>query len=139
MMLPFLASGGRDDLAGPSIALVLKCVLVLGLAACLSAIPAFLARRRGLPWAEAILAGAVLWGLLAALFAGNFLVAEFRRAQEHLILLMRGYDDPAATEGGPRQPWGCWAALGGVYVVLVAVALLGKRRRPAGPGEQGSP
>ena len=34
-------------------------------------------------------------------------------------MLMRGYDDPAATEGGPRQPWGCWAALGGVYVVLV--------------------
>ena len=128
----FLALGGRGELQGSSMVLALECALVLGLAAVLMAIPILAARRRAVAGAELILAGAVLWGVMAAIYAGNLVVTKFNRAQEHITLLMKGYDDPATTRGDPTShPWGWWIALAAMYVVLLTVALLGKRRESA--------
>jgi hypothetical protein len=135
MHLP-LACGGKADLAGSSMVLALECALVLGLAAILMAIPILVARHRGVAGAETILAGAVLWGVLASLYAGNFVVTKFHQVREHMALLMNGYDDPATSGDGPRHPWVWWMALATIYVVLVTAALVGKRRGPAGPTQQ---
>jgi hypothetical protein len=137
MMHLLLAHGGRADLAGSSLVLALECALVLSVDAILMAMPVVAARRRGIAGAESILAGAVLWAVLAALYAGNFVVTEFQWSRERTALIMSGYDDPTTSGDGPRHPWGWWVALAGGYVVLVTVALLGKRRGPAGATPQG--
>jgi hypothetical protein len=137
MMHLVLTSGGGGDPAGPSLLLVLQCALVLVLAAVLMMIPILVARHRGASGADSILAGAVLWGVVTALYAGNVVVTRFNRAQEHMNLLMQGYDDPAGSGDGAGRPWGWWVALAGFYLVLLAVALVSKRRGPDGPAQQG--
>jgi hypothetical protein len=133
MMHLFAAIGGREDLSGPSMVLALECALVLGLAAFLAAVPVLVARRRGVAGAESILAGAALWGVVAALYAGNFVVTQFNRAREHLALLMRGFDDAATPGDAPRRLWGWWMALAVVYAALLVAAAVRKPRGPAGP------
>ncbi len=140
MSLAVLAGGGMEDLAGSSIVLVLELVLLLALDALFVAVPILVARRRAVAGAESIAAFAILWGILAAGFAGSAVVAEFRWAKERLTLLLRGYDVPATDGGGPKHPWTWWLALAGFYAALALLALLSKprdaqdpRERPKGP------
>ena len=134
-MHSLLALGGKADLTGSSMVLVLEFVLVLGLDALLVTIPIVLARRRGGDRSESIAGGAILWGVVAALSAGTAVVAEFKWARERNALLLGGYDVPSGPEEGPQHPWGWWIALAAFYAVLVLAAVLGKRRGPPDPAE----
>jgi hypothetical protein len=135
-MHSLLALGGKADLSGSSIVLVLEFVLILGVDALLVTIPIVLARRRGGDRSESIAGGAILWGLVAALSAGSAVVAQFKWASERNALLMGGYDVPSGSGEGPQHPWGWWIALAAFYAVLVLAAVLGKRQGAPDPAEQ---
>jgi hypothetical protein len=137
MMNLFLAFGGGGGLQGSSIVLALECALVLGLAAVLMAIPILASRRRAVAGADLILAGAVLWGIVAAIYAEHFVVTKFDRAQEHMTLLMQGYEDPVTSGDQSGHPWAWWTALAVIYVILLTVAFVGKRRESGGPAQDG--
>jgi hypothetical protein len=134
-MLPILAGGGKEELAGSTLVLALEFVLVLGLDALLVAVPIVVARRREAAGVESISGFAILWGILAAWCAGSAVLAEFAWATERMRRLLGGYEDAATSADGPQHPWGWWIALAAFYALLVAVAVLDKRRSPDDPAD----
>ena len=127
-----LANGEKDDITGSNLNFILMCALILFGAALFILLPIVIAHRRGGPWGEAIRAGSILWGIVAAWSMITAATAAWKWAKEQNTLLLSGYYDPATRGDGPKPPWTWWLVLAGVYLVLLALAAA-RRRSPAPP------
>jgi hypothetical protein len=104
---------------------VLACAGFVLIAGVLALIPLMIAWSRRHRQSDAILALALLWGLLLALSAGATTLAKMKYSHEHLVAIESGYSDPLDTSDAPPLPWLSWAGLGLGYGALLAWALLG--------------
>jgi H+/Cl- antiporter ClcA len=82
-----------------------------------------LARRRNHRQAEAIIAFAVLWGVITTGSLVWTFLALSKWSKEHATLLNTGYLDPRDMTGKPQTPWPLWIALLVVYGGLLIFAL----------------
>jgi hypothetical protein len=132
----FVAYGEKSDLSGGDWLIVLVDGAILLIACVLVAVPALLAERRRHSNQEAILSGALLWGVIGAWNAISFVNAEFKWSRERLLLVQSGYFDPQNTSSAPPMPILLWAVLGVCYGLLMLWSLSGKRTvsRGASPG-----
>lgn len=122
-----LAYAEATDLSGSDWPLILYSALALIVAFVLALVPMIIARRRNHRQTELVLAGALVWALVAA---GSVIYALFTNAKwakENLLLIKSGYYDPATAGAGPGWPWPLWVGLAVIYVALMVLVLWPRR------------
>lgn len=130
---PGVANGEKTDLTGGDWGYLLLCGAILVVDAVFVIAPIALSSRRRSPWGELVLAGSLFWGLGVAWTSMGALTAVWKWAKDQNTLMLAGYRDTAVADPAPRLPWGWWAALLGLYVLLLCLAW-GRKRRPPEPG-----
>ena len=127
MMIVLLANAEMSDLSGSTWRLILLCLAVLTVVSLLMLAPIVLARRRRHRWVEAITLGSVMWGISTAGTIVGTAFAQFKWAQDRLLLIETGYYAPDNTTDAPAWPWGIWIILALGYCALVVCATIRKR------------
>ena len=128
----FLANAESVDPTVSNLMTVLACVGIVLVVALVAFVPVLISWRNGHRQSETLLAGAVIWGVLAAASAISATLAQMKYSHEQMLLIQSGYFDPTDVSGAPKLPWVRWGCLGGGYGVLVIWALTGARGRIEG-------
>ena len=126
-MFPCPAYADPVDNSGSGTVLVLWAVGAITAAAGLAFVPVGLAWARRHRGADAVVALAVLWGLVTAVSVVYATMNQMQWSKEKLLRINSGYYDPNDNAGAPTPPWTLWACLGGVYVGLVAWSVSRKK------------
>jgi hypothetical protein len=133
-----LASSRQKDPSQDNLLLVMIWAGIMFAAAAMALVPLIIARVRDHRHVETILAGIIVWGLLAALSVGHSVSAQIAWTKEYKLRIETGYYDPQAQGDAPLLPWQTWGVLALGYALLVAWASIGQtmRHQPAStPGE----
>ncbi|MCL2648160.1 MAG: hypothetical protein FWD61_14300 [Phycisphaerales bacterium] len=104
---------------------VLICTGVIVVVAAMVFVPVRMARIRQSRWTEAILAGAMLWGVLMAGSVIYSYMTELRWEKEQAVQIASGYFEPGDASrklGKPGWPWGVWVGLMAGYAGICAGA-----------------
>lgn len=138
VFLTVLANADATDPTISNLTTVLICAgIALGVLIVATA-PIMIAWSRRHRHSEGITAVAVLWGLIAAVSVSVPIFDQMKYSHEHLMAIESGYFDPNDTSDAPVLPVPLWAALGVVYMALLAWPLVisGQRAPAAARQEQ---
>jgi hypothetical protein len=127
-MASILASANSNSLPDTNILILLYCGIVAG-AGLLAIIPIAISRSRMLRSAEAIMTGAILWGIITAISLTVTALAEFQWSKERLIRLNSGYIGSDVDNDAPQRPWNFWAILAGIYCIIFLWSLISRSRQ----------
>jgi hypothetical protein len=133
-MMHLVASSQQVDLSEGNLRLVMIWAGVLIAAVLLAMIPFLIARIRRHRQGDTILAGAIIWGLLAAVSVGSAIGAQIAWEKEYRLRVETGYYDPRTKGDAPLLPWMRWGLLGLGYGVLVVWSGVGPARNVRGSG-----
>lgn len=128
-MLMFLATSRQTDLSEGNLRLVMIWCGIMIAAAGLALLPLVIARIRRHRHVETLLAGAIVWGLLAAVSVGRAVGAQISWAKEYQLRVETGYYDPRDLGDAPQLPWLSWGLLALAYLVLLTWASAGGSTR----------
>jgi len=127
MRPPFcLANAESVDPTVSNLMTVLACIGIILAVGAVAFVPVIIAWRRGHRQSEALMAAAVLWGVLAAVSAISTTLEQMKYSHQHQLLVQSGYYDPNDVTDAPQSPWVTWAILAGGYGVLVLWAALAR-------------
>jgi hypothetical protein len=138
-MIGWIASSQQVDLSERNLRIVMIWAGVIIAAAVLAIVPVVLARKRRHRQFEAILAAAIVWGLLAAVGVTHAITAQIDWEKEYKLRVETGYYDPQNKADAPVWPWVSWGILGLGYLVIAGWAVAGSSPKRPGPASTQTP
>jgi glucan phosphoethanolaminetransferase (alkaline phosphatase superfamily) len=130
-MLPgsCLAYAESVDPTNSNLSTVLTCAVVVLVMGVVALVPVMMAWSRRHRRSDAIMAVAILWGLLASVIVASAVLAKMKFSHEHLLLIQSGYYDPNDVTDVPKLPWLALSGLTVGYVLLLIWPLVKPRDR----------